>query len=79
MCTSQGTPEPDEDNSSIDATQDRYVTFETALSRLMELDDFPQGVVEHVELHCLQSGEVTWRVWEPKADEPQGGILPAED
>lgn len=60
-----------------DAPQDRFADPWEVLERLLHDDDFPRGDVERIELHFQGSGEVTWRAWEPRQDEPIGGYLPA--
>lgn len=55
---------------------DRYPTFNQALRRIQTETEIPDGPVERLELHCHASGEVTYRVWGPRAEEPEGGYLP---
>jgi len=40
-----------------------------------QLPELPNGPVERLEITTLASGEATYRVWEPRADEPIGGYL----
>lgn len=60
-------------------TGDRYRDMRDVFERVISDDDFPTGEVERLELVCHASGDVTWRVWTPRAEEPIGGYLePAE-
>jgi hypothetical protein len=62
----------------VDTDQDRHVSFKAAIAAIQSEEDYPEGPVERVELVCHASGEVTWRVWTPRAEEPVGGYIPAE-
>jgi hypothetical protein len=57
-------------------TGDRHRSAAKVLHEIQRHEDFPKGPVERIEIHILASGEVTWRVWEPRAEEPVGGLLP---
>lgn len=61
------------------STEDRYPSAHHALHAVINADDFPEGPVERIEVYCLASGEATWRVWEARAEEPQGGHLSEEE
>jgi hypothetical protein len=37
-----------------------------------EIEDVP---IERLEVNFLASGEVTYRYWAPRAEEPEGGAL----
>jgi hypothetical protein len=57
--------------------EDRFQSLSDAISSAREHEDFPTGQVEKFEIVCHASGEVTWRVWAPRAEEPLGGYVPA--
>ena len=61
----------------IDPNEDRYPELDQVLSQARQHDDWPEGPVERIEITCLASGEATWRVWEPRAEDPLGGYIPA--
>lgn len=54
---------------------DRFPSARKALHALQQHDDFPKGPVERIEINLVASGEATYRIWEPRADEPVGGLL----
>jgi hypothetical protein len=59
--------------------EDRFRPLPDALEDLLQAEDFPHGQVERFELYFHASGEVSWRVWTPRAEYPDGGILVAPD
>jgi hypothetical protein len=44
------------------------------LREAQQSEDYPSGPVNRVEINTLESGQATWRVWEPGADEAIGGF-----
>jgi hypothetical protein len=56
---------------------DNYPNLADSIDLVVEAEDFPQGEVERFEMFLHASGEVTWRAWLPRADEPVGGYIPA--
>lgn len=58
-------------------TENRYRHPAELLEEIVNADDFPRGEVSRLEVHCQASGEATWRVWEPGADEARAGYIPA--
>lgn len=65
--------------SDLETDADRHASVLKALQKLREQEDFPETGVERLEVYFHASGEVTWRAWEPRADEPVGGyIAPSE-
>jgi hypothetical protein len=65
-----------EDAQDFDPNVDRYPDFRECLRRIMAAEDLPKGPIERLELTTLASGEATYRVWQPRALEPEGGYLP---
>lgn len=61
--------------SEIDTDQDRYPTFKAALSRIARESEFADTAVERLEVHCFASGEATYRIWLPRAEDPEGGYF----
>lgn len=59
--------------SKFDPDKDRYPKLAAAISAAREHPDFPTEQVERFELVCHASGDVTWRAWTPRAEEPIGG------
>lgn len=55
---------------------DRYPNIYDLLRALEESGELPNGPVERLEITCLASGEATYRMWEPRAEESEGGYLP---
>jgi hypothetical protein len=62
----------------FDATQDRYPSLDEVLSAIQAQEDLAEAQVERLEVNLQPSGEATWRVWEPRAEEPTGGYIPAQ-
>jgi hypothetical protein len=62
---------------NFDADQDRYPTLTEVLSRILDDSDLVALSVERVEVSLHASGEATYRVWEPRAEEPLGGYYAA--
>lgn len=58
----------------VDPETDRYPTFDQAIKAVKEHDDFPDGPVERVEIVCHASGEASWRIYTPRAEEPRIGF-----
>jgi hypothetical protein len=63
----------------MDTDADRYPALEGVLRAVLASPEIPSGPIERVEVNCLASGEATWRVWTPKADEPEGGYFAPGD
>jgi hypothetical protein len=64
--------------SEVNYDEDRFADANKALSALVNDDDFPDGPVERVEVSFMANGEVSWRVWEPRAEEARQGFYSAE-
>lgn len=61
---------------TFDPNVDRYPNFFDVLRRVMDETELPDAPIERLEVTCLASGEATYRVWEARAVEPDGGYLP---
>lgn len=61
--------------TEMNTDEDRYRSPADALEQVVSSDDFPEGNVDRLELNFQASGEVTWRCWESRAEEPIGGYL----
>jgi hypothetical protein len=59
----------------VDTDVDRYPRFSETLSRILEDEDISQMQVERIEINLFASGDATYRVWAPKAEDPEGGYL----
>lgn len=66
-------------DSGIDHDADRYPELAAVLAWIRDDEDLNTSAVEKVEVTLFASGEATYRVWEPRADEPQIGYIPAAD
>jgi hypothetical protein len=67
-----------QDQVGFDATRDRYPDFAGVLRAVLRHSEVGHRPVERVEVWAHASGEATYRLWEPKADEPSGGYLTPE-
>lgn len=70
-----GSRSVDENSTELDHNTDRYPTFSSAVQRILKEGNLPDGGIERLEVTCLASGEVAYRWWTPRADEPEGGYL----
>lgn len=61
----------------VDTDQDRFPVLTEVLSRILEDSPLANESVERIEINLLASGEATYRVWAPRADEPDSGYYPA--
>jgi hypothetical protein len=61
----------------FDHNVDRYPTVAEALRKVINDPNFEGGVVERVDVRVQANGEVTYRYWEPRAEEPGVGFIPA--
>jgi hypothetical protein len=64
------------EQDTFDHNADRYPDFNRAMRRIIEEAEIPDGPIERMEINFLASGECTYRVWAPRADESEGGYLP---
>jgi hypothetical protein len=62
--------------STVDTDADRYPSTVEGLRRVIRDAELPEGGIERLEVRFLASGEATYRVWLPRAEEPEGGYLP---
>jgi hypothetical protein len=69
----------DQDQGQADAGEDQYVDMADVVERVLNEDDVPSGPIERVEIVAHASGDATWRVWTPRAEEPIGGYLSSDD
>jgi len=66
-----------EARSDVDTDRDRYPTAVNLLRRIIQEGELPTGPIERLEVTCLASGEATYRVWEPRSEDADGGYLSA--
>lgn len=57
-----------------DTNTDRYPDINEVLRAISQHDDFPTGPVERIEINTFANGDATWRVFEPRSEEPVGGF-----
>jgi hypothetical protein len=60
-----------------DHDQDRFPVLTEVLSRILEECESAQAEVERIEINLLASGEATYRIWAPKAEEADSGYFAA--
>lgn len=75
MSSSEVGAMPEGDQTPSDHNTDRYPNVEDVFALILEEEDLPPGPIERLEVTCLASGEATYRVWEPRAEEPTGGYF----
>ena len=57
---------------------DNYADLASIIPAVLDHSEFPDGPVERLEINCHATGEVTYRVWAPRAEEATGGYLNAD-
>lgn len=57
---------------------DNFPGFVSTLRRILQEAEFPNDIVERLEVRTLRNGEAVYRYWGPADDEPTGGYLSAE-
>lgn len=62
----------------VDTDSDRYPTLRRVMWRITKESPLLDQDVERVEINLLASGEATYKVWAPRADEADGGYLAPE-
>jgi len=65
-----------QDQDDFDHNKDRYPDAKKALARIQQEGNLPRGGVERLEVSFFADGALTYRVWEARAEEPDGGYLP---
>lgn len=68
--TAQGEDRP------MDTDADRHPTFVQALRRILQEAEIPDIAIERLEVFVHASGDVTYRMWAPRAEDSEGGYLP---
>lgn len=58
------------------AGSDKYPTARKGIQRVLDEGEIPNGSIERLEVTFLADGSATYRVWTPRAEEPDGGYLP---
>lgn len=66
---------PDQQQAEIDPNVDRYPNFVQGMRRILQEADIDDRPIERLEVTFLASGEATYRVWEPRSDDYEGGYL----
>lgn len=79
MRPSEATISNGESPRNIDTDSDRYPTLNEVLSSISTHIDDGNIVVERVEVTALANGECTYRYWEPRSEEPEGGFMPSPE
>jgi hypothetical protein len=60
----------------VDTDQDRYPTLGEVVSRIQSESEFLNRQIEKLEINLQASGEATYRIFEPRAEESEGGYWP---
>jgi hypothetical protein len=58
-----------------DTDSDRFPSVGRALHKIAEEAGAVEGQPEHLEIHFMQSGEATWRMWIKGEEETRGNVL----
>ena len=67
------------EDAVFDPDSDRYPDFGQVLAKLQDDENLPEGPIERLEIACHASGDATWRVWQPRAEEYIGGFYANSD
>lgn len=75
----RNTPETSQsEQPQLDTDSDRYPTPVAGIRRILQEAELPEDPIEWLEVQFLASGEATYRMRRPRADEATGGYLPPE-
>lgn len=66
----------EQDQATVDHNKDRFPSVRKALHVIAAEAETIDGQPEHLEIHFMQSGECTWRMWLKGADETVGNVIP---
>lgn len=72
----RNTEKSQEQGGQLDTDKDRYPTATEGLRRVVSEANLPEGPIEYLEVRFMADGSATYRVWTPRAEEPDGGYLP---
>lgn len=75
MLPSEETPLTEQDDFAAFTDTDRFPHLQDVLAVIQDLDEAANGPVERLEITCLASGEATYRIWPPRAEDPVGGYI----
>jgi hypothetical protein len=59
--------------------RDRFPRFSSVLSAIQQRTDIGEAHIERLEVTALASGEATYRIWRPRAEEPEGGYFAPDE
>ena len=62
-----------------EADRDRYPTLNKVVRMVLADAELANDTVERIEITTTASGEATYRVWAPRAEEFTGGYFPATE
>lgn len=65
--------------TEIDTDQDRFPVLRHVLHRILEDTRFAEQQVERIEVNLHATGEANYRLWPPRAEEPEIGYYPPEE
>lgn len=59
----------------LDTDSDRYPSFVAGMRRILQEASIPDVPIDRLEVNFLANGECTYRYWEARAEESDGGVL----
>lgn len=62
--------------SKVDHNTDRFPTLKEGLRRILGDDTVEDITIDRLDVRYQANGEVAFRYWEPRAEEPNVGFLP---
>jgi hypothetical protein len=66
-----------ETQPEIDTDADRYPSLTSVLNKVQQRMPSEVVHIERLEVTCLANGDATYRVWTPRAEEPETGFIPS--
>jgi hypothetical protein len=66
-----------ETQPEIDTDADRYPSLTSVLNKVQHRMPSELVHIERLEVTCLANGDATFRVWAPRAEEPETGFIPS--
>lgn len=67
------------EQEQLDTDQDRYRNFYEGLQAIIDAAEAPDTPIDRLEATFLANGEITYRWFEARAEEPEGGLIPPLD
>jgi hypothetical protein len=68
-------PTASSEQPTVDTDSDRYPTFVQGMRRILQEAEIEDVAIDRLEVNFTASGEATYRYWQPRALDSDGGYL----